>query len=184
MDLHDERFTISRMLMLMIGAAVGLTAIRQSPESGFLNVTLFAGLFAASGIACAAVPMIFMDRLRRRKPLEPAALSLLVTAIVSIIYLPLLWVSWVINNRRVDSWDDYVRILFVSDPGDYALLGMFQVWPLCAFSLLVGVILGNPPRRWYLLHGYWANGLGVWVLIAWSTPLPFIVLDFTMRHLI
>ena len=127
--------------------------------------------------------MLLADRLIRHRTLEPASLCLIVTAIVSLTYLPLVWASWVINNKRVDSWDGYVRQLFVSDPGDFALTAMFNVWPLVAFSLLIAVLLGNAPKRWYLLQGYWANGLGLWVVIAWSIPSPIVVFDFTLRHL-
>ena len=183
MDEHEGRMTIPRLLTLTAGAAAGLAAIPQAPASNVINLVLFAMLFAASGIACASVPMLLADRLVRHRTLEPASFCLIVTAIVSLIYLPLIWASWVINNKRVDSWDSYVRQLFVSDPGDYALIAMFNVWPLVAFSLFVAVLLGNPPKRWYLLHGYWANGLGLWVVIAWSIPSPIVVFDFTLRHL-
>ncbi len=183
MDEHEGRMTIPRLLTLTAGAAAGLAAIPQAPASNVINLVLFTMLFVASGIACAAVPMLLADRLVRHRTLEPASLCLIVTAIVSLIYLPLLWASWVINNKRVDYWDGYVRQLFVSDPGDYAAVAMFNVWPLVAFSLLLAVLLGNPPKLWYLLHGYWANGLGLWVIIAWSIPFPIIVFDFTLRHL-
>ena len=99
------------------------------------------------------------------------------------IFTPMVVIKWMLENNNFQPWEMYAQLLVAHEPGTYALEAYFHMWPIAAFFLLVAAIIGGDSKHWYLLRGYWADGIGLWCMLAWSIPSPFVIWGFARTYL-
>ena len=186
-DSPSNRFSIASILVLTTGAAIGLSLLRIAHASGSIPVTIgyvvYGFYCSISGMTIAALPLILWDRVFRGVTWGIGTHYLFVSGCSAAIFMPMIVTKWALEDTQFEPWHTYARLLVAHDPGTYALEAFYHMWPVVAFLLFIAVLVGAANRQWYLIRGYWADGIGIWCMLAWSIPFPFVIWGFAGTYL-
>ena len=170
-------------MALVGGAAVGLGLLPLGSRTGAIGpdgppwqAVVIVSYGALSGVTMAAFVLLILDRIRSRRTWGPAAVSLFVAGLTAWLFLPMVAATWVQQSNAFEPFRLFLHLIMAHQPGAYAFEAFYHFWPIACASLLVACILSGQAPRWWRLRGWWAEWLGMWVLVAWSVPcIPILV---------
>jgi hypothetical protein len=174
-----DRLTLGELMTLIAGAAVGLgllplASLSHLPVYGPSGVSWQALVIAlygtVSGVTMAAFVLLTVARLRVRRTWGPAAVCLFTAGVTAWLFLPMVAVSWIQASGAFEPFSLYLRINLAHNPGAYAFEAFYYFWPVACLGLFIGCCLSGQAPRWWTLHGWWPEWLGMWVLAVWSVP--------------
>lgn len=152
---QPDRLTIAKLLLLTVGAAVGMSCF--SPPSSSFNWTLpYSWLRLLSGILCGlSLPgMLFVIRLRLQGGrLGPGALFTFMSGLASLFFLPTILIA----GGGIDEGSRFARPC------------LNYVMPLVGLWFLVAAILGRATRpKVWLKAASWTERFGYLLAVGWS----------------
>jgi hypothetical protein len=187
----NDRLSLGKSMILIAGAAFGLGllplgAATHQPVFGPSGIS-WQGMIitfygALSGITMAAFCLLVADRMRCRRPWGPAAVSLFAAGFTAWLFLPMVAAAWVVASGVFEPFSFFRHIFVAHNMGAYAYEAFYHFWPVACLALFVGCNLSGQARRWWAFEGWWAEWLGMWVLVNWTVPAIPILAAFLQTY--
>jgi hypothetical protein len=187
-----DRLSLGELMVLIAGAALGIGLLPVGsavhfPVTGPFGLSLQGLLIVSygtiSGITMAAMILLIASRVRAGRPWGPAAVSLFVARLTAWVFLPMVIAGWIRNSGAFEPLGLFLRIHLAHSPATYAYEAFYYFWPVACFAFLIGCSLSGQAGRWWTLRGWWAEWLGMWMLVVWSVPSIVIMAGFIRTYL-
>ena len=186
-DRPPDRLSITVILVLTTGAALGMSLLRIALITGSIPTSLgyliYGFYVSISGMTIASLPLILRDRIAYRAIWGVGAHYLFVSGCSAAIFVPMIVTQWTLENPKFEPWHVYAKLIVAHNPGRYALESFYHMWVVTSFLFFLSAIVGGANRQWYMIRGYWADGIGIWCALAWALPLPFVVWGFISTYM-